>query len=428
MLVPEKQLEIIKRGAVEVIIESDLLRKLEKSNLENKPLKIKAGFDPTAPDIHLGHTVLLEKMRQFQELGHEVIFLIGDFTGMIGDPSGKSETRKSLTREEVLENAKTYRKQICKILDPEKTKVVFNSEWMTSMTAENMILLASKYTVARMFEREDFKQRWINQSPIGIHEFMYPLIQGYDSIALHADVELGGTDQKFNLIVGRELQKEYGQEPQCLVIMPLLEGLDGVKKMSKSLGNYIGITEHAFEIESATGEATGIFPKIMRIPTNLITRYYELLSHISLEELSSLKRQMEDGSFNDLQAKENLALEIVERYWGEEEALKAREEFRHLIKKKDLPDDIPVKTIKASMKVILPIIKAELTGSEKVNWLPQVMKDTGLNKSTSEAIRLIKQGGVKVNDSTVTDPDTRLQRGEHIIRVGKRRFYKVIVE
>ena len=432
MFKPDKQLEIIKRGTVEVIVESELIRKLEKSYSENRPLRIKAGFDPTAPDIHLGHTVLLEKMRQFQEIGHEIIFLIGDFTGMIGDPSGKSEMRKPLTKEAVLENAKTYREQIYKILDAKRTRVVFNSEWMSSMSAEDMILLASKYTVARMFEREDFKQRWINQSPIAIHEFMYPLVQGYDSVALRADVELGGTDQKFNLIVGRELQKEYGQEPQSLVLMPLLEGLDGVKKMSKSLGNYIGITEPAFEIESTTGEATGIFPKIMRIPTGLIVRYYELLSHISMEELELLKKQILDGSFNDLNAKENLALEIVERYWGKDAAVRAREEFNHLIQKKDLPDDIPSKTITLKIEDAVhkhSVTSPDLAVSPKANnWLPQVMKDTGLAKSTSEAIRLIKQGGVKVNDGIVTDPDTSLQLGEHIIRVGKRRFYKVIVQ
>ncbi|MCX5718418.1 MAG: tyrosine--tRNA ligase, partial [Nitrospirae bacterium] len=271
MLQPEKQIEIIKRGAVEIIVEEDLVKKLEKSYKEKRPLKIKAGFDPTAPDIHLGHTVLLEKMRQFQELGHQVIFLIGDFTGMIGDPSGKSEMRKPLTREDVLKNAETYKEQVFKILDPEKTKVVFNSEWMSAMTSGEMIQLASLYTVARMFEREDFRQRWTSQNPIGIHEFMYPLIQGFDSVALHADVELGGTDQKFNLIVGRELQREYGQEPQCLVIMPLLEGLDGVKKMSKSLGNYIGISELPKEM----------YGKIMSISDELMLRYYELLSHIS---------------------------------------------------------------------------------------------------------------------------------------------------
>ena len=279
MLKPEKQFEIIKRGSVEIISEGNLLKKIIKSYREKKPLKIKAGFDPTAPDIHLGHTVLLEKMRQFQEIGHEVIFLIGDFTGMIGDPSGKSEIRKPLTRDEVLENAKTYKEQIFKILDQEQTRIVFNSDWMQNMTAGDMIKIASSYTVARMLERDDFKQRWVNQNPISIHEFLYPLIQGYDSVVLQADVELGGTDQKFNLLVGRELQKEHGQEPQCLVLMPLLEGLYGIKKMSKSLGNYIGITEPPKEM----------YGKIMSISDELMLKYYELLSHISLEEFTLLK-------------------------------------------------------------------------------------------------------------------------------------------
>jgi len=413
MLQPEKQLVIIKRGVVEIITEDDLLKKLEKSYIKERPLKIKAGFDPTAPDIHLGHTVLLEKMRQFQELGHEVIFLIGDFTGLIGDPSGKSEMRKPLTRKEVLENAKTYKEQIFKILEPERTRVLFNSEWLSAMTAEDMIRLASRYTVARMLEREDFKKRWVSQNPISIHEFMYPLIQGYDSVALQADVELGGTDQKFNLIVGRELQKEHGQEPQCLVLMPLLEGLDGVKKMSKSLGNYIGITEPAFEIDKNTGEATGMFPKIMKIPPKLILRYYELLSHISVEGLNALKKQEQEGPFDDLKAKENLALEIVERYWSKEEVMKAKEEFNRLLTKKALPDEIPMVEIKWDAKEM---------------WVPKIMKRSGLTDSTSEAIRLIKQGGVRLNDSTVTDPDTNLTKGEHIIKVGKRKFYKIIIK
>ena len=406
MLAPEKQIEIIRRGAAEIITEGDLLQKLERSYRENTPLRIKAGFDPTAPDIHVGHTVLLEKMRQFQDLGHEVIFLIGDFTGMIGDPSGKSETRKPLTKEQVLENAKTYEEQIFKILDPEETIIDFNSRWMSSMAVEDLIKLASHYTVARMLEREDFKQRFTSLSPISIHEFLYPLVQGYDSVALRADVELGGTDQRFNLLVGRELQKEYGQNPQCLVIMPLLEGTDGVKKMSKSLGNYIGITESAFEY--VKGEATGMFPKIMRIPPQLVVRYYELLSHISLAELTSLKRQAQDGTLDDLKAKKNLAMEIVTRYHGSEEAGKALKEYEKL-QSKVLPDDIPVK-------------------SSNTNWLPQIMKDTGLATSTSGAIRIIKQGGVKVDDVVVSDSNSKLQQGEHIIKVGKRRFYKVIIK
>jgi len=397
---PEEQIEIIKRGVVEIIVETDLLKKLEKSYIANAPLRIKAGFDPTAPDIHLGHTVLIEKMRQFQELGHEVIFLIGDFTGMIGDPSGKSEMRKPLTREQVLENAKTYRDQIFKILAPEKTRVVFNSEWMGRMTSAEMIKLMSAYTVARMLEREDFKQRWHNQSPIGIHEFMYPLVQGYDSVSLQADVELGGTDQKFNLIVGRELQKEYGQEPQCIVLMPLLEGLDGVKKMSKSLGNYIGITESPKEM----------YGKIMSISDGLMSRYYELLSHISLEELSTLREQIGAGTVHPKHAKENLALEIVGRYWGGGEALKVKEEFEHIFRQKGLPDEVPV---------------VELLWEDEEMWVPKIMKLSGLTSSTGEALRLIRQGGLTIDDTRYSDPDGKLPKGDYLIKAGKRKFMKV---
>ncbi len=396
---PQKQFEIIKRGTVEIILEKELLHKLERSYKENKPLTVKAGFDPTAPDIHLGHTVLLEKLRQFQELGHRVVFLIGDFTGMIGDPSGKSETRKPLTREEVLENAKTYKEQIFKILDPEKTVVEFNSNWFSKMNAEDLIRLASHYTVARMLERDDFKTRFHSQTPISIHEFIYPLIQGYDSVVLRADIELGGTDQKFNLVVGRELQKEYGQEPQVIITMPLLEGTDGVKKMSKSLGNYIGINEAPEDM----------FGKLMSINDELMLRYYELLSHISNEELEALKRGIKEGSVHPMEAKERLSLEIVERYHGREKALKAKEYFDRVIRKKDIPEDIPVYEIK---------------GEEEL-WLPKVLKDSGLVKSSSEARRLIIQGAVEVNGEIIRDPDQRLPKGEYIIRVGKRRFLKV---
>ncbi|MFZ6016930.1 MAG: tyrosine--tRNA ligase [Nitrospirota bacterium] len=400
MLQPEKQLERIKRGAVEIIVEGELLQKLERSYKENRPLRIKAGFDPTAPDIHLGHTVLLEKMRQFQELGHEVIFLIGDFTGMIGDPSGKSEMRKPLTKEEILENAKTYKEQIFKILSPEKTRIVFNSEWMSGMAAEDMIRLASRYTVARMLEREDFRQRWVSQNPISIHEFMYPLIQGYDSVVLQADIELGGTDQKFNLIVGRELQKEYSQESQCLVIMPLLEGLDGMKKMSKSLGNYIGITEPPKEM----------FGKIMSINDELMLRYYELLSHISIEELKLLKEGIKNGKIHPKHAKKTLAMEIVERYWGKDEAVKSKEEFEHIFKDKGLPDEIPV---------------VELEWEEDEMWVPKIMKLSGLTSSTGEAIRLIKQGGVSIDDKKYNDPDGKLVKGSYLFKVGKRKFLRI---
>ncbi len=401
MLEPERQLEIIRRGTVEIILENELLQKLEKSYAENVRLRIKAGFDPTAPDIHLGHTVLLEKMRQFQELGHDVIFLIGDFTGMIGDPSGKSEVRKPLTREEVLDNARTYKEQIYKILDQERTTIDFNSRWMSSMTVEDLIRLTSRYTVARMLERDDFKQRFTGQSPISIHEFLYPLIQGYDSVVLRADVELGGTDQKFNLLVGRDLQKEYGQEPQCLILMPLLEGLDGVKKMSKSLGNYIGVTE-------PPGDMYG---EVMSISDEVMLRYYELLSHISGEELNALPQRIQTGSLHPKKAKENLALEIVARYWGKEAASRAKEEFENIFKEKGVPEDIETFAYE---------------WEEENVWIPKLLKASGAVPSTSEALRLIKQGALTVNGDRANDPDGKLPRGNYLFKVGKRKFMKII--
>lgn len=401
MLNPEKQLEIIKRGAFEIVPEKELLAKLERSYIEKKPLVVKAGFDPTAPDIHLGHTVLLEKMRQFQELGHEVIFLIGDFTGMIGDPTGRSETRKPLTKDEALKNAETYKEQVFKILIPEKTEIRFNSEWLMSMTAIELITLQARQTVARMLEREDFKQRFTNQHPIGIHEFSYPLLQGYDSVVLKADVELGGTDQRFNLLMGRELQHEYGQMPQTLVIMPLLEGLDGIKKMSKSLGNYIGVYEPPKEM----------YGKLMSVSDELMLKYYELLSHISLEEFNTLKQGLKSGEIHPKKAKEELASEITERYWGKDAALKAREEFSLLFKDKGVPEDIA-------------IFEYSWDGEEV--WIPRLMKESGLLPSTSEAIRLIKQGSVKINDIIVDNPDSKLRKGEYIIKAGKRKFIKIV--
>ncbi|MFZ5995909.1 MAG: tyrosine--tRNA ligase [Nitrospirota bacterium] len=401
MLAPEKQLEIIKRGTVEIILEKELLKKLEKSFKENKPLRIKAGFDPTAPDIHLGHTVLLEKMRQFQELGHKIIFLIGDFTGMIGDPTGKSETRKPLTREDVLRNAETYKEQVYKILDPEKTEIRFNSEWLMKLTPMDIVRLLAKQTVARMLEREDFKQRFTGQSPIGIHEFMYPLLQGYDSVALEADVELGGTDQRFNLLMGRELQQEYGQTPQALVIMPLLEGLDGIKKMSKSLGNYVGIFDPPREM----------FGKLMSISDELMIKYYEFLSHISIDELNALKEGLKSGAVHPKKAKEALALEIVERYWGKEAAAHAEEEFEKVFRDKGIPEDIP--------EYLFPPDVDEL-------WLPQIMKEARLAASTSQAIALIRQGAVSVDEQKVTDPNKKLSRGNYLIKAGKRKFLKVV--
>src|SRR4030066_1343699 len=401
MLKPEEQLKEIKRGAVEILLEDELLKKLERSFNTGTPLKIKAGFDPTAPDIHLGHTVLLEKMRQFQNLGHEVILIIGDFTGMIGDPTGRNEIRKPLTRDEVLRNAETYKEQVFKILDPKKTVVRFNSEWLEKMTAIEIIKLQARQTVARMLEREDFKQRFTNHNSIGIHEFIYPLLQGYDSVVLKTDIEIGGTDQRFNLLMGRELQQEYGEEPKALVIMPLLEGLDGVKKMSKSLGNYIGITE----------QPKDMFGKIMSISDELMLKYYELLSHISIDELNAIKTGIKDGSVHPRNAKEALALEIVERYMEKEASLKAKEEFEHIFKDKGLPDDIPV---------------FKLKWEDKEMWLPKIMKDSGLAKSTSEAIRLIKQGGVSVNGEKWDDPDKKLFKGEHLLKAGKGKFLKII--
>ena len=401
MLNAKEQLEIIKRGTVEVIIEADLLKKLERSVSTGKPLRVKAGFDPTAPDIHLGHTVLLNKMRQFQELGHEVTFLIGDFTGMIGDPTGKSETRKHLTKEEVAENAKTYQAQIYKVLDPTRTKIAFNSEWMSEMTAEGMIQLAAKHTVARMLEREDFRKRYQSEQPISVHEFLYPLIQGYDSVVMKADVELGGTDQKFNLLVGRELQKEYGQEPQCIVMMPLLEGLDGVNKMSKSLGNYIGINEPAREI----------FGKVMSVSDVLMIRYYELVSAVSLTELETIKNEIASGALHPMEAKKRIGTELVDRFCGAGEGAKARMEFEKVFSRKDLPDDMPVTEIAwegERMKLVKIIVLA------------------GAAKSNSEARRLIQQGGVEVDQKPVMDIDNELKERDYIIRIGKKRFAKVV--
>ena len=408
MFSAKEQLEIIKRGSVELIVEADLLKKLEKSIITGKPLRVKAGFDPTAPDIHLGHTVLLNKMRQFQELGHEVIFLIGDFTGMIGDPTGKSETRKHLTQEEVLENAKTYQAQIYKILDREKTKIAFNSEWMSKMSAVDLIQLAAKHTVARMLERDDFRKRYESQQPISIHEFLYPLIQGYDSVMLKADVELGGTDQKFNLLVGRELQREYGQEPQCIVMMPLLEGLDGVNKMSKSLGNYIGINDPPKEI----------FGKVMSVSDILMLRYYELVSSVSLAEMEKVKGDIESGALHPMEAKKRLAAELVDRFCGPSEGVKAREDFEKVFSKKDMPDEIPV---------------AEVSWEGETMKLAKIMTACGTASSNSEARRLIKAGAVEVNQQKVTDVDYELPAcaatvlsPPFTIRVGKKRFIQVI--
>lgn len=398
---PKEQLRTIERGVIETLVEDELLKKLLRSYETKTPLRIKAGFDPTAPDIHLGHTVLLEKMRQFQDLGHRVIFIIGDFTGMIGDPTGKSEIRKPLSREEVLKNAETYKEQAFKILDPAKTEIKFNNDWIGKMTSTEIIRLSAKHTVARMMEREDFKKRYANEQPIGIHEFIYPLIQGYDSVYLEADIELGGTDQKFNMLVGRELQKEDNKEPQVVIMLPLLEGLDGVNKMSKSLGNYIGITE----------EPKDMFGKLMSISDKLMMRYYELLSRISVDELNDMKQKIKDGTAHPMAVKKNLAWEIVARYHGNEAANNALTEFENVFANKGLPDDIPVFT---------------LNGEENELWLPKIMKASGLAKSTGEALRLIKQGAVSVDGEKWPDPDRNVPAGEHLLKVGKRRFLKIL--
>ncbi|MGA8141574.1 MAG: tyrosine--tRNA ligase, partial [Desulfobaccales bacterium] len=360
-----------------------------------------AGFDPTAPDLHLGHTVLIQKLKHFQDLGHQVIFLIGDFTGLIGDPSGKSETRPPLTEAEVKANAATYERQIFKILDPKKTLIDFNSRWMKQMSAQDLIKLAARHTVARMLEREDFHKRYNSQTPISIHEFLYPLIQGYDSVALKADVELGGTDQTFNLLVGRDLQREYGQQPQVVITLPLLEGLDGVQKMSKSLGNYVGIDE-----------APGVmFGKIMSISDPLMLRYFELLTDIAPGELARLQEDLDQGRQHPRQVKEELALELVGRYHGKEAALEASRQFARIFRDKGLPEEIEEVDLKAAGLKL---------------WLPKAMVDAGLAAGTSEARRLITQGGVQVDGEKVTDANLELAAGNsYLLKVGKRRFKRV---
>ena len=389
-------LESIRRGTEEILVESELVTKLERG----KPLRIKAGFDPTAPDLHLGHTVLVNKLRQFQDLGHEVLFLIGDFTGMIGDPTGKNTTRPPLTRDEVIENARTYEQQIFKILDPEKTLVMFNSSWMGEFSAADMIQLAARHTVARMLERDDFHKRYTAGQPIAIHEFLYPLVQGYDSVAMRADVEIGGTDQKFNLLVGRELQKQYGQESQVIITLPILEGLDGVQKMSKSLGNYIGISEPAAEQ----------FGKLMSISDDLMWRYLELLSFRPQAEIDGFRAQVAQGA-NPRDIKFLLGEEIVSRFHGPAAGRQAREQFIARFQKGALPDDMPERALSA------PGGKLPLAA---------LLKEAGLTASTSESRRTINQGGVRVDGERVADPELALTAGAtYVIQVGKRRFARV---
>ena len=396
MTSPSEMLEIIRRGADEILLEDALVKKLS----EGRSLRVKAGFDPTAPDLHLGHTVLINKLRQFQELGHEVLFLIGDFTAMIGDPTGKSATRPPLTREQVLENAQSYEHQIFKILDPEKTTIVFNSSWMGEMQAVDLIQLAGKYSVARMLERDDFSKRYAGGQSISIHEFLYPLVQGYDSVALKADIELGGTDQKFNLLVGRELQRQYGQEQQVILTMPILEGLDGVQKMSKSLGNYIGITDVPNEM----------FGKLMSISDDLMWRYFELLSFKPMSEVESLKTAIADGA-NPRDIKFELCREIVGRFHSDEDAAKAQESFIARFRKGEMPDEMP---------------EHEVVPGQDGIMIGSLLKEIGLVSSTSEAMRMIKQGAVKLDGAKVEDKGLVLTAGVTLVcQVGKRKFGRV---
>jgi len=393
MLEVSEALVLIKRGCDELIVEEELVRKLKTGRV----LKIKLGLDPTAPDLHLGHTVVINKLRHFQDLGHEIQFLIGDFTGMIGDPTGKNQTRPPLSREQILANAQSYRAQMSKILDPDKTRVMFNSEWSDKLGAEGMIRLAARYTLARLLERDDFSKRFKNRQPIAVHELLYPLMQGYDSVAMKADVELGGTDQKFNLLVGRELQKDFGQEQQCILTMPLLEGTDGVEKMSKSLGNYIGIAEPAAEI----------FGKLMRISDELMWRYMELLSFQDMKVIRA-KKAAADGGANPREVKFDFAKEIVERFHGKGAAESAAEDFNARFRDRALPSDIPEQSLKG------PMIST------------QVLKQSGLVNSSSEAERLIAQGGVKVNGERLADRKMVFATGEtYLVQVGKLKIARI---
>jgi tyrosyl-tRNA synthetase len=393
-----EQLEITKRGCSELLTETEYVERLE----QHRPLRVKAGFDPTAPDLHLGHTVLINKLRQLQDIGHHIIFLIGDFTGLIGDPTGKNATRPPLTQEQIAENAKTYQTQVFKILDPEKTEVAFNSAWMGQLTSVDMIRLAAKYNVARMLERDDFGKRYKSGQQIAIHEFLYPLVQGYDSVALKSDLELGGTDQKFNLLVGRELQKHYGQPSQCVLTMPLLEGLDGVNKMSKSLGNYIGITESPEQI----------FGKLMSISDELMWRYIELLSFQSISTIRKWKNEVEGGR-NPRDIKVGFAQEIVARFHGPAAAEKALSAFEARFREGKVPDDIEQHSIS--------------TGGEPILFY-QILKQSGLTSSTSEALRMIEQGGVKLDGAKVSDKALKLSAGgPFVIQVGKRKFARVVL-
>jgi tyrosyl-tRNA synthetase len=405
---PQEQLKEIRKGIVELVSEADLLKKLERSYKENAPLRIKAGFDPTRPDLHIGHTVIMNKMKVFQELGHQVIFLVGDFTAMIGDPTGKNETRPPLTRDEVKQNAQTYVNQVGKVLDVSKSELAWNSTWFDKFTAADFIRLASHYTVARMLERDDFEKRYNNGTPIAIHEFLYPLVQGYDSVALKADVELGGTDQHFNLLVGRDLQKTYGQEPQCIITMPLLEGLDGVNKMSKSLDNYIGVEDSARDM----------FGKTMRVSDELMVRYYELLTDLTADQIAQLKADMKSGAVNPRNTKVELAKTFVRRFHGEAAAQAAEDEFNRIFVNKGVPDEMPEHKLPA----------ARFT--EEVD-ITHLLKELDLVPSTSEARRLIQSNAVEIQSAKVSAIRAKLSvksGDEVIVKVGKKKFAKLIIQ
>lgn len=396
----EKQLEVIKSGVEELISEEELVRKLKRCEETGTPLRVKQGFDPTAPDIHLGHTVGLRKLKQFQDLGHTVVLIIGDYTGMVGDPSGKSETRPRLTYEQVMENAKTYEKQFFKILDREKTEVRYNGEWFSKMSFSDVMDLAARFTVARLLERDDFSKRYKEGKPISLHEFFYPLMQGYDSVAIRADVELGATEQKFNLVAARQIQREYGQEPQVILTLPVLEGIDGTQRMSKSLGNYVGIDEPPDEM----------FGKIMSIPDELMLKYFTLVTDYSVEQLRDVKRRLDDPSVNPMEVKKELARTIVSMYHGKESALEAQRKFEKVFSKREVPDDIPV--------VILKDDSFELV---------KALADNGIVSSRSEARRLITQNAVEVDRVKINDINYRFEKGkEYIVKVGKRRFVKFV--
>lgn len=401
---PKEQLAELKKGTVDIVSDGELLSKLKKSASTNKPLRIKAGFDPSRPDLHLGHTVLLNKMRQFQRLGHHVIFLIGDFTAMIGDPTGRNEARPPLSEEEIKENAKTYARQVFKVLDPDKTEVDYNSRWMKQVTSADFIRLASQYTVARMIERDDFTKRFQSHQSIAMHEFLYPLVQGYDSVALKSDVELGGTDQRFNLLVGRDLQKSYNQEQQCIMTVPILEGLDGVQKMSKSLDNYIAVEDSPKEM----------FGKTMRVSDELMLRYYELLTDISVADLGKLKEDMKSFKAHPREVKVRLAKTLVERFHSAEAANKAFEEFERMFVHKGLPDEVPVKEVSPIDNV----------------WICKFMTELGLATSSSEARRLVEQKAVERDGEKVIDPQLKitLKAGdEFVLKAGKKKFVRVKV-